>query len=280
METFERDGLVFDVIDTGPPDGPVVILLHGFPQFADSWTQVTAGLTAQGYRCLAPNQRGYSPGAAPSGRRSYRTSELVTDVLALVDASGARKVHLVGHDWGAAVAWAFALRHRNRLLSLTALSVPHPGAMLRAMTRSKQFFSSWYIVLFQLPVLPELLLTGRGERPRGLAMVLRRTGLSEEHIARDTATMVERRALTPAINWYRAMAFSTKSAVGKAKVPTMFVWSDGDAAIRRKTAEACRDWVSGEYRYEVLVGVPHWIPDEAPGAVVPMMLEHLQAHRA
>src|SRR5271154_371868 len=108
MEQYRRDDLIFDVRDAGPTDGPVVVLLHGFPQHNDSWNAVIDRLTAQGYRCLAPNQRGYSPGARPARRRDYRIPELVTDVGALIDASGARRVHLVGHDWGAAVAWATA----------------------------------------------------------------------------------------------------------------------------------------------------------------------------
>ena len=106
MEHYRRDDLIFDVRDAGPPEGPVVVLLHGFPQRNDSWNAVIDRLTVQGYRCLAPNQRGYSPAARPSRRRDYRIPELVADVGALIDASGARRVHLVGHDWGAAVAWA------------------------------------------------------------------------------------------------------------------------------------------------------------------------------
>jgi pimeloyl-ACP methyl ester carboxylesterase len=103
---YTRDGLTFDYIEQGPADGEVVVLLHGFPQLNTSWEAVIDRLTAEGYRCLAPNQRGYSPGARPKRRRDYRTAELVEDVRALIDVSGAERVHLVGHDWGALVAWA------------------------------------------------------------------------------------------------------------------------------------------------------------------------------
>ncbi|MEP7021093.1 MAG: alpha/beta hydrolase, partial [Pseudonocardiales bacterium] len=130
MDQYRRGDLVFDVVDAGPAGAPVVILLHGFPQNSASWEQVIAQLTARGFRCLAPDQRGYSPGARPRGRWAYRILELVEDLRALVDASGADKVHLVGHDWGAAVAWIFAQRYPRRLASLSATSVPHPIALV------------------------------------------------------------------------------------------------------------------------------------------------------
>src|ERR1700733_3396565 len=128
MEQYRRNDLTFDVRDSGPADGPVVVLLHGFPQHNDSWNAVIDRLTAQGYRCLAPNQRGYSAGARPSRRRDYRIPELVGDLGALIDASGARQVHLVGHDWGAAVAWAAAAEMPERLATVSPISVPHPPA--------------------------------------------------------------------------------------------------------------------------------------------------------
>src|SRR5246500_3853893 len=163
MDHYRRDDLIFDVRDAGPPDGPVVVLLHGFPQRNDSWNAVVDRLTAQGYRCLAPNQRGYSPGARPSRRRDYRISELVADVGALIDASGAQRVHLVGHDWGAAVAWRVAQQFPDRLLTVTSMSVPHPGAFLKALVTSRQGLASWYIYFFQLPRIPEWYLKrGRG----------------------------------------------------------------------------------------------------------------------
>src|SRR6202000_1956864 len=136
MEQYRRNALTFDVRDAGPADGPVVVLLHGFPQRNDSWDAVIDRLTAQGYRCLAPNQRGYSPRARPSRRRDYRMSELVADVGALIAASGARRVHLVGHDWGAAVAWAAAAEMPERLATVSPVSVPHPAAVLKSFLNS------------------------------------------------------------------------------------------------------------------------------------------------
>ena len=138
MESFRRGELVFDVRDCGPADGPVVVLLHGFPQLNTVWAAVVPRLTARGYRCLAPNQRGYSPGARPRRRRDYRMPELVDDVRALIEASGADRVHLVGHDWGGLVAWSFAARYPGRLTTLTSLSSPHPAALLRSMMTRRQ----------------------------------------------------------------------------------------------------------------------------------------------
>src|SRR5271156_3448185 len=161
MEHYRRDDLIFDVRDAGPPDGPVVVLLHGFPQRNDSWNAVTDRLTAQGYRCLAPNQRGYSAGARPAHRRDYRIPELVGDLGALIDASGARQVHLVGHDWGAAVAWAAAAEMPERLATVSPISVPHPAAFMKSLATSRQGLASWYMYFFQLPRIPEWLLTRR-----------------------------------------------------------------------------------------------------------------------
>jgi pimeloyl-ACP methyl ester carboxylesterase len=161
MERYRRGGLVFDVHDAGPPDGSVVVLLHGFPQRNDSWNAVIDRLAAQGYRCLAPNQRGYSPGARPSRRRDYRMSELVADIGALIDASGARRVHLVGHDWGAAVAWAAAAEMPERLATVSPISVPHPAAFIKSITTSRQGMASWYMYVFQLPRIPEWVLMRR-----------------------------------------------------------------------------------------------------------------------
>ena len=145
MEQYRRNDLTFDVRDAGPADGPVVVLLHGFPQHNDSWDAVIDRLTAQGYRCLAPNQRGYSTGARPSRRRDYRIPELVGDLGALIDASGAQQVHLVGHDWGAAVAWAAAAEMPERLTTVSPVSVPHPAAFLKSFATSRQGLASWYM---------------------------------------------------------------------------------------------------------------------------------------
>jgi pimeloyl-ACP methyl ester carboxylesterase len=276
MEQFRRGELVFDVRDEGPADGPVVVLLHGFPQRNDSWSAVIDKLTAQGYRCLAPNQRGYSPGARPPRRRDYRMSELVADVAALIDASGAERVHLVGHDWGAGVVWNVADRLPERLASVSPISVPHPAAFVKAVMTSRQVLASWYMFFFHLPRIPERLLLGRDESTTAMAVSLERGGQTPANTARDVAAMSEPGALTAALNWYRAMLIA--KVPGKISVPTMYVWSDADEALLDKAAYASGNYVGADYRFEVLRGVSHWIPEERPDTLADLLLDWFGSH--
>ena len=173
LTAFTRGALRFDVTDQGPADADeTVLLLHGFPQTSASWGPVAAHLHAAGLRTLAPDQRGYSPGARPTGRAAYRLEHLVDDAAALIESSGAGSVHVVGHDWGAIVAWALAAHRPELVRSVTGVSVPHPAAFVRAMYAGPQLPHSWYIGAFQLPGLPEALL---GDERR-MAAVLRRGG--------------------------------------------------------------------------------------------------------
>lgn len=277
MERYTRDGLVFDVRDAGPPDGPVVVLLHGFPQRNDSWNAVIDRLTAAGYRCLAPNQRGYSPGARPPRRRDYRMSELVADVGALIDASGAPRVHLVGHDWGAGVAWGVAAELPDRLATVSPVSVPHPAAFLKSFVTSRQGLASWYMGFFQLPWLPEWLLTrGKGAVA---AKTLRRSGQTAAAAERDAQAMIEPGALTGGLNWYRGLPLSNlRDSNQRISVPTMYVWSDDDIALKPKAARNTARYVDGEYRFEVMPGVSHWIPDTEPDRLADLLLDWFAAH--
>ncbi|HEX2577048.1 MAG TPA: alpha/beta fold hydrolase, partial [Aquihabitans sp.] len=144
MDHFTRGELRFDVVDRGPADGEAVVLLHGWPANASCWDRVTPTLAAAGLRTLAPDQRGYSPGARPPGRRSYAVEELVADVLALADAAGLDRFHVVGHDWGGGVGWALGSGHADRVASLTVLSTPHPAAMQRSLA-GVQLLRSAYV---------------------------------------------------------------------------------------------------------------------------------------
>jgi pimeloyl-ACP methyl ester carboxylesterase len=279
MDQFRRGELIFDVIDVGPADGPVVVLLHGFPEQNTMWQSIIPRLTAQGYRCLAPRQRGYSPGARPPRRRDYRISELAEDVKTLIDACGAQRVHLVGHDWGPTVAWHVAQQFPDRLLTVTAMSVPHPGAFLKALVTSRQGLASWYILFFQLPRVPEWYLQrGRGTFTLS-GLVKARAQHAPELAKAEAKAMAEPGALTAALNWYRAIPLSdTREAGKKVTVPTMFIWSDGDIALREKGARATGDYVLGEYRFEVLKGVSHWILDEQPDMMADLLLDWFAAH--
>ena len=281
MEQFRRGDLVFDVIDAGAADGPVAVLLHGFPEQNTMWQPVIDRLTAQGYRCLAPLQRGYSPGARPTRRRDYRDTELGQDITTLIDASGAQRVHLVGHDWGAAVAWYFAQQWPDRLLSLTALSVPHPAAFLKALRTSRQALASWYMLFYQLPRIPEWYVQhGRGKF--SVPGFLESRSAHAPQLAQAEATaMAEPGALTAALNWYRAMFLSNPRETGrKVTVPTMYVWSDGDSVLLEKGARLCGDYVVGPYRFELLNGVSHWILDEQPDKLSDLLLDWFSAYPA
>ncbi|MEH6821082.1 MAG: alpha/beta fold hydrolase [Dietzia psychralcaliphila] len=260
--TFTRGPLRFRAIDSGPADGEAVVLLHGFPQRTSSWDEVAPRLHAAGFRTLVLDQRGYCATARPRGRRAYRLPELVGDVIALLDSADIPAAHVVGHDWGAAVAWGVAAAHPDRVRSLTAVSVPHPAAFLRAMIVSDQLLRSWYIGLFQLPWLPERLLTSRGNRPeRALAGM----GMTPEMIGRFRTEMVAAGAVPGGLGWYRAVPFaSPKKATARVRVPTTFVWSDHDPALGRGGAERTAHYVDADYRFVEMSGVSHWIPEERP----------------
>ncbi|MDX6743923.1 alpha/beta fold hydrolase [Actinocorallia sp. A-T 12471] len=278
ITSYSRDGLTFDVTDQGPLDGDVVILLHGFPQTSRCWARLAPLLHAAGYRTLAPDQRGYSPRARPRGRLAYRLSALVGDVVALIDTANAGRVHVVGHDWGAAVAWTLAATRPDALATVTALSVAHPAAFLRAMFTSRQFLRSWYMFAFQPPWLPEAVLRriARRSRPRLLA------GLSvaglEDDAARDVAVL-EAGGLTPALHWYRAMPFNPPGRLAPVTVPTLFVNSDADPALGPEAAALTARHVSGPYTAHTLRGVGHWIPQQSADDVAALLIPHLNAHR-
>ena len=275
MDEFFRDGLTFDVRDAGPPDGEPVVLLHGFPQDARSYDRMAPVLHGAGLRTLAPDQRGYSPMARPRGRAAYKPRELVADVLALLDAAELQRAHVVGHDWGAVVAWALAGWHPDRVSTLTALSVPHPGAMAKAALTSDQALRSTYMAAFQVPALPELALLAAGGAP--LHRMLRGSGLPEHLAAHYVARMREPGALTAALNWYRALPWHARDPVGRIGVPTLHVWSTEDAFLGRAATEDTARFCRGDYRLEVLDGVPHWIPELAAERLGELVVAHVKS---
>lgn len=276
ITNFTNDGLTFDVLDSGPVDGDVVVCLHGFPQPATSWDQVTERLTADGFRVLAPTQRGYSPGARPERRRDYTTGKLAADIVALLDAAGVDRAHIVGHDWGGGVAWQFAASHPDRCATVTSVSTPHPGAMAASMTHSTQLLHSWYMLAFQIPWLPEKLMATVGaERAKATFM---KDGLSEAS-ARESAALVTDPAVARGmIAWYRALPFAAKQPIGKIDVPGVYLWSDGDRYLGRWAAEHTADWVTGPYRFVEIPGGTHWLPDTHPDQIAEAVATLAAAH--
>ena len=251
--------LTFDVLISGPDDGIPLVALHGFPESAASWGKVTPLLTAAGYRVIAPNQRGYSAGARPEGVDAYKIEHLVADVVGLLDALGLSDAHLVGHDWGSAVAWQVAGRHPNRIRSLTAISVPHPTAFgwaLREDEDQKQR-SSYIGLLRQEGKAEEVLSEDNFRRLRAMFDGQIDPEFADEHIR----VLSGEGALTGALNWYRAMTRDFGD-IDRTTVPTTYVWSTGDTALGRAGAERCGEFVDAPYEFVVLEGGSHWIPEE------------------
>lgn len=268
---FVNDGLRFDVRDQGPLKGQPVVLLHGFPERASHWDAVAGLLHEEGLRTLAPDQRGYSPGARPRTRASYRMSKLTRDVVALVREIG-EPVHLVGHDWGAAVAWHMAADHPELVRTLTTVSVPHPAAYARSLLTSSQAFRSWYVLAFQPPGLVE---AAARLSPKLLTRPLRASGLDEDGIRRFEEEILAYGALSGALGWYRAIPLDTFAATGRVGVPTTHVWSDEEVALSEKGARLAGHYVDAPYELVTLHGVTHWAPTQAPDAVADAILTRI-----
>lgn len=274
-----RDGLVLDVLDEGPLDGTPVVLLHGFPERATCWREVAPLLHEAGLRTLAVDQRGHAPRARPRGRRAYAVQEFALDALAIATAAtrgaGGGKVHLVGHDWGAATAWVAAILAPEKVASLTALSVPHPGAFARSWFTSSQLLKSWYMLAFTVPRLPERLarIPG-GPVERGL----RAAGMTDEDLARFRREMVEDGALPGGLGWYRGTIHGDRRLLGRrVTVPTTLLWSDGDTAVTRAPVDATERYVDADYELRVLEGVTHWIPTQAPEAAARAIIDRVRS---
>jgi pimeloyl-ACP methyl ester carboxylesterase len=276
VHSFTRDGLTFDVTDDGPAHGRVVIALHGFPEDRRCWDRLVPELTVSGYRVLVPDQRGYSPEARPRGRRSYALSELAADILALADVAGADSFDVIGHDWGAIVAWELAARHPQRVRTLTALSVPHPRAFAESIVRSSQLVHSWYMLAFQIPWLPEWLLRAGG--PERAVALLEKDGLDPGSARRYALRMQEPAEMTGPINWYRALPLSLGHPIPDVERPTLLVWGEHDRYVTRSAVGRCGRHVSGPYRFEALPGATHWLPSGAANQIAPLILEHLASH--
>jgi pimeloyl-ACP methyl ester carboxylesterase len=277
MTEVVAGGWTFTVRTAGPEDGWPVILLHGFPQTSRCYTRQLAALGQAGYRAVAPDQRGYSPGARPTTVDAYRVAELAADVGALADSLGFDTFDLVGHDWGGLVAWVVAGRLPQRVRSLTSVSTPHPRALAGALSGGDpdQAQRSSYLKLLRQPDVPEELLLGADGSGEGLRALYADSGIDEGAVDEYVNVLSRPGALTAALNWYRANDLRANTDSDPITVPTLYVWSTEDIALGRLAAEATADYVSGPYRFEVLEGVNHWIPDVAADRLNPLLLDHL-----
>jgi pimeloyl-ACP methyl ester carboxylesterase len=261
--------LRFRAMAEGPEDGELVLLLHGFPQSWWEWRHQMQALGDAGYRAVAPDQRGYSPGARPDGVEAYHVDRLVEDVLGFADALGSARFHLAGHDWGAIVAWHVAAAAPERLRSLTVVSVPHPAAFMRALAdpSSEQAAKSSYIVGFQEPGAGDAMVADGGA---GLRFAFEASGLDDD-VDEHVRVLTDPGAIEAALHWYRAFDFHA-GALGDIEVPTLFVWSTDDIAIAQEGAAWTADHVTGPYRFEVFDGVSHWIPEVAADRLSELLL--------
>ena len=269
LTTLQHESLVFDVTDAGPADGTPVVLLHGFPQDRSSWDRISERLHAAGMRTWAPDQRGYCAGARPPDTAAYRLEHLIGDVIALIDATGHERVHLVGHDWGGGLAWLVAGNHPDRVASVTVLATPHPAALSRALRTVDQLRRSWYMAAFQVPVLPERVVAA------GFRSVMVGSGLPIEDAERYASRLARPEALRGPISWYRAMRSSTVRA-HRVAVPATYVWGSHDVALGRHAAELTRDHVTGPYEF-VELDATHWLPETRPAECADAIISRVQS---
>ncbi len=278
--TVETNGIRLHCVTAG--EGPLVVLLHGFPEFWYSWRHQIPALARAGFRVVAPDLRGYNDSDKPEGVEAYRVSLIVEDVAGLVGAFGDGRAAIVGHDWGGAVAYAFAMTHPELTEKLVALNCPHPVPFARALAGGDldQLRKSWYMFFFQLPEAPEALLAARDFRfLRAFAYASARAGtFSPRDVRMFLAAFAKPGALTSAVNWYRAMlrhGLPVVRPLPRIKAPTLVIWGTADQFLHMRLTRGMRRHFSGPFAIRYLRGVSHWVQQEAPAKVNALLLRFL-----
>ncbi|PCG14689.1 MULTISPECIES: alpha/beta fold hydrolase [Sphingomonas] len=274
------NGLTFEVAQAGEGDH-LALCLHGFPELHYSWRHQIPLLAAKGYRVWAPNQRGYGASSRPPEVADYSADRIVADAAALFDASGAKKLTLVAHDWGGAIAWMFAINRIRPVERLVVMNLPHPRCFQRALGHWPQRRRSWYMAFFQLPWLPErMLLSGDAAAIRRAfrGMAVDKSRFPDAVLDVYARAAQRPGAITAMVNWYRAavrhrdrMALSNG---GRVEVPTLIVWGEEDTALGVETLEGTEQYVA-DLTIRRLPGVSHWVQQEAPEAVNAILEEWL-----
>jgi pimeloyl-ACP methyl ester carboxylesterase len=278
---IETNGVRLHVIEAGPKIGPPVILLHGFPEFWYGWNDQIPALVEAGYRVIVLDQRGYNLSDKPKGASAYRVNELVNDIVGLIDVLEYEKVNLVGHDWGAVVAWNLAILKPERLHRLSIMNVPHPEVMSRFLSRDpEQIRRSWYAFFFQLPWLPEAGL--RSNDWRGMLRALRGSGkihtFTNEDIVEYKKAWSQPGALTSMINWYRAV-FRHRPAMpqgARVRVPTLMMWGMKDVALSHRMARPSIDYCD-DGKLVFFEDATHWVQHDAADEVNKLLIEFLKS---
>lgn len=263
----------FDALAAGPPDGRPVLFLHGFPESSMEWEIQLDALGNAACRAVAPDQRGYSPDVRPPQVADYRAEELIGDVFAIADELGWPRFDLVGHDWGAAIAWGAAIDDPQRVHSLVTVSVPHPAAFAHALREDEdQQQRAAYQQVLKSSGAERTLLANDAARLRQIFD----WKIPAERIDAYVERAAEPGALTAMLNWYRAVRFGPDTP--PVSVPTLHVWSTEDVAFGSTAALATAKHVTGAYRFEMLENVSHWVPEEAGIELTRLLLQHLLAH--
>ncbi len=274
--SFENGDVGLHAVAAGPPGGPAVILLHGFPEFWYGWHRQIEPLAAAGFRVIVPDQRGYNLSSKPSGVADYSLTALVSDVIAIADQLGQEKILLAGHDWGAAVAWGAALLHPRRVAKLAILNVPHPAVMRRYLTNNRrQLRRSWYIFFFQLPYFPEAFLSASNFR-KGIASLAgssRPGTFSPDDLAQYRAAWSQPGALTGMINWYRAL-FRTRARFPDktVRVPTRILWGERDDFLLAEMAHESLRYCTNAELF-TFANATHWLQHEEPARVSELLID-------
>jgi pimeloyl-ACP methyl ester carboxylesterase len=273
---FQNVSVRLHAVAAGPNDGPVAVLLHGFPEFWYGWHRQIEPLANAGFRVIVPDQRGYNLSSKPFGVASYALTALVSDVIAIADQLGQEKIFLAGHDWGAAVAWSTALLHPHRVAKLAVLNVPHPTVMRRRLsTHLRQMLRSWYIFFFQLPYLPEAFFSAFHFRigARSLRSSSRPGTFSTEDLAQYRAAWSQPGALTAMINWYRALfRVPTKFPDRTVHVPTRILWGELDAFLLLEMAHESLRYCANAELF-TFANATHWLQHEEPARVSQLLIE-------
>lgn len=263
--TITTPDIEIHVVEEGPADGPLVLLLHGFPEFWYGWRKQIGPLAAAGFHVVAPDQRGYNLSGKPRRLRSYRVDRMAQDAADLIRAYGHESAFVVGHDWGAGVAWWVALAHPARVRGLVILNGPHPLAMIRALRRrGRQRRMSWYMLFFQLPWISEALWRRQSLRASadGLARTARPGAFSEEDLQAYREAWSRPGALTGMLNWYRALRFvPPPPASWVVQAPTLLLWGAQDAYLELSLAQASAD-LCRDSRVVIFDQATHWVQHE------------------
>jgi pimeloyl-ACP methyl ester carboxylesterase len=270
VEMVRANGLEFEVLMAGEGDS-LALLLHGFPEHAICWQGQVGALARLGYRVWAPNQRGYGNSSRPARVEDYALEALQEDLAGLIEASGAKRTVLIGHDWGGLVAWCFAMRRVRPLDALVIINVPHPACYLGSVWRPGQFARSWYAWAFQIPGFPEWLGSRAGGRPVIEAMLRsarRPEGFPPEMLGILMDQASDRERLGAMINWYRAafrggLARQLRRGFPRIETPTLLLWGEEDAALETYTTYGTERYVR-DITIRYLAGVSHFVQQDAP----------------